>query len=176
MKKLSETKNLKYVIVESISLILGILTLIFVFLPAVFEEDQPDSSIFSLMVGNDKLATSPILIVGFVLLMLGIIVTLTALILLLLKKSNSRILTILSIVSMIGTLVGSAILACAIFLSGFTELNSALGFNQGQWGIKAGTFLVPIFGLLSTFSSFPSAVVILHEKDLQDENANKQNA
>ncbi len=176
MKKFSENKNLKYIIVESIALLLGILTLAFVFTPAVFEEGHPDSSIFTLMKGSDRLPSSPILIIGFVLLIIGILATGAALTLLLLNKSTSKLLTILSSSSMVTCLFGSVILACAIFLSGFTELNSALGFNQGQRGIKAGTFLVPIFGLLATFVSFPSAVIILHEKDLKDEEAKKQNA
>lgn len=174
--KTFDKKNLRYIISVSLGFVLNLLTLIFVFLPAVFEEGQPDSSIFNLMLGNEKLPGSPILIIGFVSLIIGVIITLTTLTLLLLNKSNSKLLTILSVSSIATILIGSAILTCAIFISGFTELNSALGFNQGQWGIKAGTFLVPIFGLLSVFTLFPSAVVILREKDEADKEKAEANS
>lgn len=168
MENKFKIKNLKYVITEGVAFILGLLAFIFVFTPAVFEDSHPDSSIFQLMLGDDRIAGSPILIIGFVCLIIGLVASLASLVLLLIKKNNNKLMTILSVTSIVTTLIGSGILASSIFISGFTEINSALGFNQGQWGVKAGTFLVPIFGLLSVISSYPAALVILHEKDLKD--------
>lgn len=168
MKKLSEIKNIKYIITEGIALLLGILTFVFLFIPAFFEDGQPDLSIFQIMLGNNRIAFSGLLLFGIILIILGIVTTAALIVLLILDKSNSMITTILGVASIALMLTGIAICSCAIFVSGLDKLNSSLGFTQGQWGIKAGNILVPVFGLLSIAASYPAAMIILHEKDLAD--------
>ena len=162
-------ENLKYTISEGIALLFGILALAFTFLPAYFEQNRPDLSLFQIMLGDGRVGASPLLIFGFVLLIVGIITTLILLALLVLKKSNDIITTVMSVLSIVCTLGGAIILSCGIFISGLDKFNSELGFTQGYWGFKIGNILVPVAALLSVIASYPSAMIILHHKDLIDQ-------
>ena len=112
---------------------------------------------------EDRLPTNGILIFGFILIAIGMIVAIGLTILLIIKDSKEieKILTIGGIVSGLSILVG-----------GLNESNSALGFTQGNWGIKAGNILVPVFALVTFICSYPSACVILHRKDQEDKLKN----
>lgn len=166
MKKLSE--NIFLGIFQGVASLLGILTLVFTFLPAYFENDQPDMSIFQIMLGNERIPGSGLLVFGFVLLILGILASIVLTILLFSKKSNRLLTTILAVSSIVLTLAGAIILTCAIFISGLDKLNSELGFVQGSWGIRAGNILVPVFALLAAGFSYPCALVIPHHQDMAD--------
>lgn len=166
MKKLSE--NIKYCITSGIALLCSILTFGFLFLPAYFEDNQQDLSLANIAFGTDRVKTNGVLIFAFVLMILGVI-GLGYLIYLHAKKSGKdKIITITAIVSAILILVSGIILSLSIFVSGLEKLNSELGFLQGSWGIKIGNILVPIFTLLSVGFTYPSCMIILHHKDLED--------
>ena len=174
MKKLFENKNMIYIICEGVALLFGILTFGFLFTPAVFERDKPSLSMFQLATGADvRLEASPLMIFGIILICLSILATVALIVLLIVKKANSLIMTILSVTSIATILIGAAICSCALFITGFNTLNSELGFTQGQWGIEYGNILVPVFALLSIVASYPAALIILHQKDLKDVAKNK---
>lgn len=166
MKKLNE--NIKLGIFEGVSALLAILSLVFTFLPAYFEDGRSDMSIINIMMGDERISSSPLLIFGFVLLVLGIVVTIILTILHFLNKSNELITTILGIASVVLVLAGGIILTCAVFIQGLDKLNSELGLVQGSWGFKIGNFLVPIFALVSVGFSYPSALIIPHHKDVAE--------
>lgn len=166
MKSLGE--NIKLAILEGCSIISGILALIFVFVPAYFEDGRADMTTFQIMLGDDRLEGSPLIVLGFVCLILGIVASGVLLALLLLKKSNPLTTTLISIGSIVLTLIGGVILTCSIFIVGLDTLNSELGLVQGSWGFRAGFFLIPIFSLISIGLSYPSAMIILHHQDLRD--------
>lgn len=166
MKKITE--NLILTIWEGFAAIFGLLAVCMCFIPAYFENGIPDKSLFDIMMGDSRISASPLLILGFISLIIGLILSITLIVLLLLKKGNEKLITILSIVSIVLSLFGSVILACSIFVSGLDKINSSLGFTQGNRGIKIGYILVPVFGLLAIVCSYPAAMTILHHKDLED--------
>lgn len=163
--------NTRLFIFQSIAAVSALLTFIFTFVKAYFEESKADLSLMEMAFGvQDRLPSNAILILGFFLILIGALVSIALTILLTLKESRQieKILTIGGIVSGLATLIGGIILACSIFLTGLNETNSALGFTQGNWGILAGNILVPVFALISFIFSYPSACVILHRMDQED--------
>ena len=166
MKKLND--NIRLGIYEAVAVVLGILAFVFTFIPAYFEDGQADMSIYQIMVGNDRIAASGLLIFAFVILILGVLTAAALTALHFLNKTNPVITTVLSVVSIVLMLAGGAILTASIFISGLDKLNSELGLVQGSWGFKAGNFLVPVFTLLAVGFSYPSALVIPHSQDLRD--------
>lgn len=166
MKKITE--NLVLTIWEGFAFLFGLLAVCMCFIPAYFENGIPDKSMIDIMMGDSRLGASPLLIVAFIFLIIGLLLSAGLVALLILKKGNEKVTTILSIVSIALTLFGSVVLACAIFVSGLDTINSSLGFTQGNWGIRIGYILVPVFGLLAIVCSYPAAMIILHHKDLED--------
>lgn len=166
MKKLAN--NIKLGIYESVALLFAILTLSFTFLPAYFEDGQKDLSLFNIMLGNTRINFSPILLIGFICIIVAVVIIIAIVALLFLNKISDKNLTILTIVSASLILIGSIILACAIFVSGLDKLNSELGFTQGIWGFKIGNILVPVFGILTAVVSYPAALVILSKQEQQN--------
>ena len=167
--------NLRLFIFQAIASICAIFTFVFTFVKAYFEESKADLSLFEMEIGvEDRLPTNGILIFGFILIAIGMIVAIGLTILLIIKDSKDieKILTIGGIVSGLSILIGGILLACSIFITGLNETNSALGFTQGNWGIKSGNILVPVFALVSFICSYPSACVILHRKDQEDKLKN----
>lgn len=163
--------NLRLFIFQSIAAVSGLLTFIFTFVKAYFEESKADLSLMEMAFGvQDRLPTNAILVLGFFLILIGALVSIGLVVLLALKESREieKVLTIGGIVSGLATLIGGILLACSIFLTGLNETNSALGFTQGNWGILAGNILVPIFAFITFICSYPSACVILHRKDQED--------
>ncbi len=169
MKKLNE--NIRLGIIQSIAALLSILTIVFTTLPAYFENDRPDMSMINMMMGDGRTSFSPLLMFGFILLILGAIVSVTLAVLHFLNKTKPSLTTILAIVSAVLILAGAIILTCSLFIVGLDKLNSELGFTQGVWGIKIGNILVPVFGLLAVGFTYPSALIIPHQKDREDKLA-----
>ena len=111
---------------------------------------------------------------GFILLILGVVCSLALTVLHFMNNSTPLITTILAVTSLLLVLAGSIILACSILILGLDKLNSELGFTQGVWGIRYGNILVPLFGLVAVGFTYPSALIILHHKDLEDEEKTKE--
>lgn len=172
MKKLNE--NVRLGISQAVATLLGVLAISFTALPAYFENDRPDMSIIKMMMGDGRTPFSPLLMFGFILLILGVVCSLVLTVLHFMNKSTPLITTILAVTSLLLVLAGSIILACSILIVGLDKLNSELGFTQGVWGIRYGNILVPLFGLVAVGFTYPSALIILHQKDLEDEEKNKR--
>lgn len=172
MKNLKE--NIKLGISEAVASLLGLLAVIFTFIPAYFEDGQEDMSIFQIMAGNERVDSSPLLVFGFVFLIIGVVIAIALTVLLFLNKSNNVITTCGAIASIVTILIGAVILTCSIFITGLDKIHSELGLVQGSWGFLAGNFLVPISALLSIVASYPSAMIILHHQDLKDKAAKSE--
>ena len=173
MKKLDE--NTRLLISEGVAALLGLLTFIFLFIPAYFESGKPDMSLFQIALGDERIAASGALIFAFILVLIGLLTMISLVVLLAIKKSNPIITTALSVTGAVLLLTGAIIMTCGIFISGLDKLNSSLGFTQGNWGIRPGNILVPIFALLSTAASYPAGMIILHHMDLRDKERAKAN-
>lgn len=167
MKKLNE--NTRLLIYQSIASLFAILTFVFLFIPAYFRS-QPEAhySLFDLMLGGGKYESSTIMILGFILLIVGIIVSIALAFLIAMRKANEKIECIGAVTSIATMLIGGVIMSCGIFLSGFAPDSSFLTLNQGLWGIEIGNILVPVFMLIAVGFSYPCALIILHHKDLED--------
>lgn len=164
-------QNLRLFIFETCAAIVASLTLIFSFIPAYFEDGKADLSLAQMAFGvEDRMPTNGLLVFGFILVLIGVIVSI-AMVTLLVLKENRKIeipLTIGGIIGGLSILAGAIILATAIFATGMNEVNSSLGFTQGNWGIRIGNILTPIAGLIAFILSYPCALVILHRKDEED--------
>lgn len=163
--------NLRLFIFQSVAALAAVLTFIFTFVKAYFEESKADLSLSEMAFGvTDRLPINGTLVFGFILILLGMLISIGLLVALMLKESKEIeiILTVGGIVSGLSVLIGGILLACSIFITGLNETNSALGFTQGNWGIRAGNILVPVFALITFICSYPSACVILHRKDQED--------
>ena len=163
---MTETKKLG--IFEAAAGACALLSFIFCFLPAYFEEGRANQSIFHMA------GVSPVLWIGIIALILAFLLSFGLAALLFLGKANDKITTILSISAGILALAGGILLALSLFVCGYDKSNSQLGFTQGAWGIKIGTILVPVFALLTFFLSYPSALISPHHLDLQDRASKKE--
>ena len=172
MKKINE--NIRLGISQAVATLLGVLAISFTALPAYFENDRPDMSIIKMMMGDGRTPFSPLLMFGFILLILGVVCSLALTVLHFMNNSTPLITTILAVTSLLLVLAGSIILACSILILGLDKLNSELGFTQGVWGIRYGNILVPLFGLVAVGFTYPSALIILHHTDLEDEEKTKE--
>lgn len=166
MKKLNE--NIRLGILEAIATVFGILSIVFTSLPAYFEDGRDDMSIINMMMGDGRTAFSPLIMFGFIMLIVGVLAIAVLTVLHFLNKTNPMITTIIGVVGIILMLAGAIILTCSMFILGLDKLNSELGFTQGVWGIKAGMILVPVMALLAIGFTYPSAMIIPHHKDLSD--------
>ena len=172
MKKIFEKENICLGIFTSIAAIFGILSIAFTSLPAYFEEGRADMSIIKMMIGDGRTAFSPLIMTGFILLIIGVYSAIILAVLHFLNKSDSLVTTILGISSIVEILIGAVILTSSMFILGLDKLNSELGFTQGIWGIKVGMILVPVMSLIAIGFIYPSALIILHHKDLADKANN----
>ncbi len=166
MKKLAENSRLG--IFGAVASLFGILSIIFTSLPAYFEDGREDMSIIKMMMGDGRTSFSPLIMFGFIMLIVGVVVVATLTVLHFINKTNAKLTTLLSIVGIILMLAGAIILTCSMFILGLDKLNSELGFTQGVWGIKAGMILVPVMALFAIGFTYPSAMIIPHHKDLAD--------
>ena len=81
--------NLRLFIFQLIASICAILTFVFTFVKAYFEESKADLSLFEMAIGvEDRLPTNGILIFGFILIAIGMIVAIGLTILLIIKNSK----------------------------------------------------------------------------------------
>ncbi len=168
MKKLQE--NQKIALFEASAFLFSLLALIFLCLPAYWEAGGFTLSLGQMIFGNSKTDFNAVLFLGFLFLLVGSLGSLALALLSFFKKFNSdRNVTIIAIVSAVLILVGGILLACGIFITGLDKQNSELGFLQGNWGIAAGNILVPICALVAFFLSYPAAWIVLHHKDLEDQ-------
>lgn len=166
MKKLNE--NIRLGILEAIATVFGILSIAFTSLPAYFEDGRDDMSIIKMMMGDGRTAFSPLIMFGFIMLIVGVVAIAVLTVLHFFNKTNPMITTIIGVVGIVLMLAGAIILTCSMFILGLDKLNSELGFTQGVWGIKAGMILVPVMALLAIGFTYPSAMIIPHHKDLSD--------
>ncbi len=169
MKKLAE--NIRLGIVEAIAAVFGVLSIVFTSLPAYFEDGREDMSIIKMMMGDGRTNFSPLIMFGFIMLIVGVICTIVLAVLHFLNKTNPKITTILAVAGIILMLAGAIILTCSMFILGLDKLNSELGFTQGVWGIKAGMILVPVMALFAIGFTYPSAMIIPHHKDIEEKKA-----
>ncbi len=169
MKKLAE--NIRLGILEAIAAVFGILSIAFTSLPAYFEDGRQDMSIIKMMMGDGRTNFSPLIMFGFIMLIVGVVCAIVLAVLHFLNKTNPKITTILAVIGILLMLAGAIILACSMFILGLDKLNSELGFTQGVWGIKAGMILVPVMALLAIGFTYPSAMIIPHHKDLEEKKA-----
>lgn len=175
--KIKIAENLRLFIFQSLAALSAILTFVFTFVKAYFEADKADLSLAQMAFGvEDRLPTNGLLVFGFILIIIGILlsVALCAVLALKSEKDAEVILTIGAIISGFAVLIGGIIMACSIFITGLNESNSSLGFTQGNWGIRAGNILVPVFALITFILSYPSALVILHRQDQEDSERRKK--
>jgi len=166
------TEKMKLFIFECCAAFFGILTIVFTFIPAYFEADKADLSLFQMAVGSgDRLPFNTILFLGFVLLLIGVVCAICLAVFQILKVKflNDKIVTIIAIVAGICILAGGIIMTCGLFITGLDKANSSLGFTQGNWGIKIGMIITPICALIAFAMCYPSALIILHHKDEADE-------
>ena len=172
MKKLAE--NIRLGILSAVATVFGVLSIAFTFLPAYFENGRDDMSIIKMMMGDGRTEFSPLIMFGYVMLILGVVAIAVLTVLHFINKSTPTITTILGVIGIVLMLAGIIILACSMFIIGLDKINSELGFTQGVWGIKAGEILVPVMGLLAIGFTYPSAMIILHHKDVADKEAAKE--
>ena len=171
-------ENIKLFIFEAAAALCGILTIVFAALPAYFEADKADLSLLEMAFGSgDRIQSNIILILAFIMLVIGVVCALALAVfqILKLKFLNDKVITIMAIVSGVLILAGGIILTCGLFISGLDKANSSLGFTQGNWGIKSGMIITPIFTLISFALCYPSALIILHHKDLADKESKPAN-
>lgn len=162
-------ENVKIGIFEASVSLATILLLCFLALPAYWESGGFSLSLSQMIFGNTKTGFNGLLFFAFLLVLIGLLLAIGLSVLSFLKKFNSdRNVTILAICSAACILVGTILLSCGILITGLDKSTSELGFLQGNWGIAAGNILVPIFGLIAFFLSYPAGMIILHHKDVSD--------
>ena len=164
-------ENVKLLIWQGIASVGLILALIFVFaLPAFFlTGGERVITTFEMLTNahGDGVASGG-MVFGLILLFIGLLSSLTIVVLLILKINKPLITMILGIVSGLSSLVSGLLLGLGYFVSGLSETNPIIGFNQGEIGFMAGTFLVLGFAILGFICSYPAALIVLHHKDLAD--------
>ncbi len=171
MNKLAE--NIRLGILSAIATVFGILSISFTSLPAYFENGRDDMSIIKMMMGDGRTEFSPLIMFGFIMVIVGVVTIAVLTILHFTNKSTPVVTTILGVAGIVLTLAGIIILTCSIFILGLDKMNSELGFTQGAWGIKIGEILVPVMGLFAIGFTYPSAMIIPHQKDVADKNASE---
>lgn len=169
--------NIKYKIFQGLAILFSLLTLIALFIPAFFVDTGEHYSLFALILGTEKAAFQPFMLIGFIVLLIGICAEIVILLFNFLKKLNNKLATILGVSSALLILLGGILLGVGPFYPNgiISVMDSELGFTQGQWGFEAGLFLTIIFALIGVAMNYPTAMIILHEKDLQDK-VKKENA
>ena len=166
-------ENKKLSIFETSAALCSVLTFVFCFLPCYHEADGFSLNMLQIAFGNDKTNAHGLLIFAFILLVIGVLVSIALSVLLFLKKSNDMLTMIGGILGGILSFAGGIILMCGIFITGLDKMISELGLVQGVWGFSVGFFLVPIFALATLVLSYPCGLIVLHHKDLEDAEKQK---
>lgn len=166
-------ENNKLSIFEASAALCSVLTFVFCFLPCYHEADGFSLNMLQIAFGNDKTNAHGLLIFAFILLVIGVLVSIALSVLLFLKKSNDMLTMIGGILGGILSFAGGIILMCGIFITGLDKMISELGLVQGVWGFSVGFFLVPIFALATLVLSYPCGLIVLHHKDLEDAEKQK---
>lgn len=164
-------ENIKLLIWQGAASLALVLALIFTFaLPAFFlTGGERVITTFEMLVNahGDNVASAG-MVFGLIFLFLAIIASLAIVIFLILKKDKPIITMILGIISGVSALASGLLLGLGYFVSGLSETNPIIGFNQGEIGFMAGTFVVLGFALVGFICSYPAALIVLHHKDLAD--------
>ena len=164
-------ENVKLTIWQGVATLCLLLALIFTFaLPAFFMLGGERVITTFEMIANahgDNVVSGGMMF-GFILLFVALAASAGNVVLLVLNKNKPMITMILGIVSGLGALASGLLLGLGYFVSGLSESNPIIGINQGEIGFMAGTFLVLGFALVGFVASYPSALIILHHKDLAD--------
>ena len=170
----------KYKVFQGIAILFALLTFVSLFLPAVFVDTGENYTLFNLMFGNEKASFQPAMVIGFIVLILGILADIAIISLTFLNKINEKLGTILAISAGVAILAGGILLGVGPFYQNgiISAMDSELGFTQGQWGFQVGMFLTIVSSLISTAMNYPTAMIILHRKDLEDKQRKlaKQNS
>ena len=166
-------ENKKLSIFEASAALCSLLTFVFCFLTCYHEADGFSLNMLQIAFGNDKTNAHGLLIFAFILLIVGVLVSIALSVLLFLKKSNDMLTMIGGILGGILNFAGGIILMCGIFITGLDKMISELGLVQGVWGFSVGFFLVPIFALATLVLSYPCGLIVLHHKDLEDAEKQK---
>lgn len=167
-------EKIKLGIFEGGATLAAILVVAFCLLPAYVEKDTLSLSDLQIIFGNERTDANGFLIFAFIVVILAILVDLVGTILTFLGKLNDKGSTIFGITGAFLILLGGVILTCSILISGLDKANSELGLIQGNWSIGIANFLVIIFSLISCGLNYPSAIIILHHKDLVDKDNPKK--
>lgn len=165
--------HIKYKIFASLALLFSLLTLMSVFLPAFYVDTGDHYSLFNLISGTEKAAFQPLMLIGFILLIISVLLGLAILLLILINKINDKLATILGVASILTIILAGIFLGVGPFYHNgiVSVMDSELGFTQGQWGFEIGLFLTIIFALISAAMHYPVAMIILHKKDLDDQKS-----
>jgi hypothetical protein len=167
-------EKLKLGIYEGVATVSAILVVLFCLLPAYVEKDAFSLSDFQIIFGNERTDANGVLIFALVVVILAILVDLAGTILSFLGKLDDKLSTIFGVTGGVLILLGGILLTCSILITGLDKANSELGLIQGNWSIGIANFLVIIFTLISCGFNYPSAMIILHHKDLLDKPQTKK--
>lgn len=171
------TENKKIALFEGIASLLGILSFVRLFLPAYWENGKASIPLIQRIFGNERLDFSPLLFVGFLILVISVLLSiLLALCALTKKRYNDKTVTALGITSGVLFLVAAVILGLCIIVTGLYKENSELGLVQGNWGIGIGNILVALFSFIAFILSYPAARIIPHHLDRKDKKTAKTEA
>lgn len=162
--------NIKYKIFQGLAVLFSFLTFVALFFPAFFVDTGEHYSLFALISGTEKAAMQPLMIIGLIVLIVGVLASCAILLLNLLKKLNEKLATILGIGAIVCLVSGGVLLGAGPFYPNgiISVMDSELGFTQGQWGFEAGMFLTIIFAIIAAAMNYPTAMIIPHKKDLED--------
>lgn len=170
-------ENIKLLIWQGVASLGLLLSLIFVFASPAFFLQGGERVITTMeMITNahgDNVMSLGMMI-GLILLFIALIASIANTVFFALNSYKPVITMILGIVSGLCALASSLLLGLGYFVSGLSESNPIIGLNQGEIGFMTGTFLVLGFGLVGFVASYPSALIVLHHKDLADKNVSPQ--
>jgi hypothetical protein len=171
-------ENIKLGIYEGAVALAALLVLVFCALPS-FVCSGYTLSHYQLIFGYTGKGPNGLLIFGFILVVLSFFIALAGSLLSFLDKrsivrlSDDKTSMIAGIAGGLFLLAGGILLTCAILITGLDKENSELGLIQGNWSIGPSNYLVLVFTLIGFAASYPSALVVLHHRDLLDKNNKK---
>jgi hypothetical protein len=173
--KLNIKESKKLAIFEGLAFVAALVAIIGCAFTAYAEGSDVAITMFQLIFGSERTDPNLFVIIGFALLILSALVSLTATVLCLLEKYyKDFVIMILGIAGGASALVGGILVGCAILLTGLDKQNSELGLIQGNWSLGLANFLVPLAGLAALILSYPAALIMAHHADLKDKDEKKK--
>lgn len=166
----------KLALLEGLAFVFALVAIIGCALTAYTEGAKFSLTMFQLIFGNDRTDPNAFVILGFALLILSALISLTAAILCFFgKHCKDFIIMILGISGGASALIGGILVGCAILLTGLDKQSSELGLIQGNWHLGTADFLVPLSGLAALILSYPAALIMAHHADLKDKGEKRKN-